>query len=167
MNFYLPSTGLTIIELIVVLAIISAVVAFSVLSLGNFASERYLKASAQDLASTMKWARQLAITNRKAHQVVFSSSDDRYWIEDNEGKKIGRSQQLKRGVHFSNPNLGKNGEEDGIVEFDNPEDGGFSFYPRGSAETGSIYLQEKGKERWYTLTVAGTTGYVRIYAEKH
>jgi len=167
MSLFPSNTGLTLIELIVVLAIISAVVAFSVLSLKNFASERYLKTSARDLASTIKWARRLAITKRKPYRVVFSSSDDRYWVEDDESNKIGRSWQLKRGVHFSNPRLGKKGEEDGIVEFDHPEDGALSFYSRGTAETGSIYLQEEGKGRWYTLTVAGITGYVRIYPEKH
>jgi len=167
MNFPLSNAGLTLIELIVVLAIISAVVAFSTLSLENFASERYLKTSARDLASTIKRARRLAITKRKPHRVVFSCSDGSYWIEDDENNKIDRSWQLKRGVHFSNPHLDKKGEEDGIVEFDDPEDGSLSFYPRGSAETGSIYLQEKGKGGWYTLTVAGITGYVRIYPEKH
>ena len=44
-------------------------------------------------------------------------------------------------------------EEDGIVEFDNPDDSGFSFYPQGTAESGSIYLREKESERWHTVTM--------------
>ena len=39
------------------------------------------------------------------------------------------------------------------VEFDHPDDSGFSFYPQGTAESGSIYLKEKGRERWRTVTM--------------
>ncbi len=42
-------------------------------------------------------------------------------------------------------------EEDGIVEFDNPDDSCFSFYPQGTGESGSIYLREKESERWHTI----------------
>ena len=44
-------------------------------------------------------------------------------------------------------------EEDGIVEFDNPDDSGYSFYAQGTAGSGSIYLKEKEGERWHTITM--------------
>jgi prepilin-type N-terminal cleavage/methylation domain-containing protein len=159
--------GFTLIELIVVLGVVSAVVFLGILSASNFLSRSRLKASAEDIASILRGARRLSITKRKEYRVVFDPTRRKYWIEDEEEMVIEGSHSLLENVVFADPDLWKREEEDGIVEFDDPDDDSFSFYPQGTAEAGSIYLKNEGSGRWYTITVSPTTGYIRVYSEKH
>jgi len=160
-------SGFTLIELIIVIGIISSVTVISTLSIGNFLSQTHLKSSAEDIASTLRWARRLAITKRANYKVVFDTERGRYWIEDEDNNVVDKRQKLRKNILFANPSLGKEGEGDGIVELDDPDDDSFSFYPQGTAEAGSIYIQNKNSKEWWTITISGTTGYVRIYQEKH
>jgi len=73
-------SGFTLIELIIVIGIISSVTVISTLSIGNFLSQTHLKSSAEDIASTLRWARRLAITKRANYKVVFDTERGRYWI---------------------------------------------------------------------------------------
>ena len=159
--------GFSLVELIVVLAIISGVTIIGTLSTQNFLSETYLKSSAQDLAITLRSARRLAITKREIYKVVIAPSQRKYWVEDIKENRVEGVGQLKSGIIFANPNLGKMGEEDGIVEFGYWNDNAFSFFPRGEAEAGSIYLKDERNGNWYTLTIVPTTGKVSIYPYKH
>ncbi len=109
----------------------------------------------------------MAITKRKEYRVIFNPQRSRYWLEDKEGNITGERRSLQENIVFADPELNKMQEEDGIVEFDNPDDSGISFYPQGTAESGSIYLKEKEGERWHTITITASTGYARIYPEKH
>jgi prepilin-type N-terminal cleavage/methylation domain-containing protein len=161
------ASGLTLIELIVVLGVVSVVVFWGILSLGSFLSQSRLKNSAEDVASTLRWARRLSITKRREYRVVFEPVRRKYWIEDEEGMVIEGKHLLLENVIFADPGLWKKEEEDGIVEFDDPDDDNFSFYPRGTAETGSVYLKNKDSGKWYTITISSTTGYIRVYPKKH
>jgi len=160
-------SGFTLIELIIVIGIISSVTVMSTLFVGNFLSQTHLKSSAADIAGTLRWARRLAITKRANFKVVFDTKRGRYWIKDKDNSIVDKIQKLRENILFANPCLGKKGEEDGIVEFNDPDDNSFSFYPQGTAETGSIYLQNKENKEWHTITIAGATGYVKVYPEKH
>jgi len=159
-------SGLSLIELIVAIGIISSIILLGSLYFKNHFSETILETSAQELASTLLWARRLAITKRKVHKVVFEPKRRRYWIENEDDGKVDRAIYLKKGVMPADPELGKWGEEDGIVEAGVP-DNAFLFYPQGTAEGGSIYLKEEGSKKWYTITLVPTTGDVRIYQGKH
>lgn len=161
------TSGFTLIELIVVLGVVSVVVFLGILSVGGFLSRSRLKNSAEDIASTLRWARRLSITKRREYRVVFDPARRKYWIEDEEKMVIEGKHSLLENVAFANPDLWKREEEDGIVEFDDPDDDSLSFYPQGTAETGSIYLKNEGSGRWYTITISSTTGYIRVYPEKH
>ena len=155
------------IELMVVLGVVSVVVFLFILSASSFLSRSRLKNSAEDIASTLRWARRLAITKRKEYRVVFDPARRKYWIEDEEGMVIEGKHSLLENVVFADPDLSKREEEDGIVEFDDPDDDRLSFFPQGTAETGSIYLKNEDSGRWYTITISSTTGYIRVYPEKH
>jgi len=159
--------GFSLVELIVVLAIISGVTVVATLSTRNFLSETYLKSSAQDLSVTLKLAHRLAITKREIYKVVIVPSQRKYWIEDIKENRVEGVGHLKSGIIFADPELDKIGEEDGIVEFGYWNDDAFSFFPQGAAEAGSIYLKDKRNGNWYTLTIVPTTGKVSIYPYKH
>lgn len=158
--------GFLLVELIFVLGIIVSVTLFGFVALHERFSQSLLKTSAQEIASTLTWARRLAITKRKSHKVVFAVKRRQYWIENEDGEPVDKIVNLKKGIIFANPNLNKWGEEDGIVE------GGFSdncflFYPQGTAEGGSIYLKAENQDSWYTITVVPSTGKVNVYEGKH
>jgi len=155
------------VEFIVVLAIISGIVAMATLSIRNFLSETYLKSSTQDLATTLRLARRLAITKRETYRVVINTPKGKYWIEDAKENRMEGVGYLKSGIIFADPNLDKMGEEDGIVEFGYWDDDAFSFFPQGTAEAGSIYLKDERNGNWYTITIVPTTGRVNTYPNKH
>jgi len=156
-----------LIELMVALGVVSVVIFLFIFSGSSFLSRSRLKNSAEDIASTLRWARRLAITKRKEYRVVFDPARRKYWIEDEEKMVIEGKHSLLENVVFADPDLSKREEEDGIVEFDDPDDDSLSFYPQGTAETGSIYLKNEDSGRWYTITISYTTGYIRLYPEKH
>ena len=150
---YTNRFGYTLIELIIVLAIIGTVVSISAPFVSGFLFRTNLESSAEDIVSTLRWARRLAITKRKEYRVIFNPQRGMYWLEDKEGNITGERHSLQENIVFADPELNKMQEEDGIVEFDHPDDSGISFYPQGTAESGSIYLKEKEGERWRTVTM--------------
>jgi Tfp pilus assembly protein FimT len=160
------SPSFSLLELLVVLGIISSLTLLGSLFFYHHLSETLLKTSAQEIASTLIWARRLAITKRQSHRVVFQTEKKKYWIEDNRGKQVEGVAYLKRNIVFADPELNKWGEENGLIE-SGILDQAFSFYPQGTAEGGSIYLREKNGDNWYTITVVPTTGKVRVYPGKH
>ena len=158
--------GFMLVELIFVLGIIVSITLFGFVALHKRFSQSLLKTSAQEMVSTLTWARRLAITKRKLHKVVFAVKRRQYWIEDEDGEPLDKVINLKEGIIFANPNLNKWGEEDGIVE------GGFSdncfvFYPQGTCEGGSIYLKAENQDSWYTVTLVPSTGKANLYEGKH
>jgi len=159
--------GYTLIELIIVVAMVGTVITVCLPFISDFLFKTRLDNSAEDIVSTLRLARRLAITKREKCRVVFNSLKGKYWLEDKEGNIIGEKRSLQESIVFANPELHKEGEEDGIVELDNPDNSSFSFYSQGTVEAGSIYLQEKGTQEWRTITITPSTGYARIYPEKH
>ena len=159
-------SGFSLIELIVAMGLISSIIFLGSLHFQSHLSQTLLKTSSQEVASTLRWARRLAITKRQPHKVVFQPQTGKYWIENAKGEKVEGVVCLKKRIKFANPELGKTGEEDGLVEAGIP-DNAFSFYPQGTAEGGSIYLKDSEKGNWYTVTITPTTGGVTIYEEKH
>lgn len=159
-------SGFTLIELVVVIAVISLVSFLAIFSTGNFLSKTRLQNSAENIAAALRWGRRLAITKRKEYKVSFDLREKSYWVEDNEGGIREKEKKLEKNIIFADPCLEKWGEADGIVELDDPDDDSFLFYPKGTAETGSIYLQSEASKKWYTITIA-LNGYVRVYPQKH
>ena len=159
--------GLTLVEVLLVLAISAVIISMSVLALGRLSGKNYLRASARDLAEAMRYTRRLALTTRSPFWLVFGPEYRTFWTEAEFGERPDRSWRLKDGICLADPDLGKEGEEDGIVEGDDPDDAAFRFSPRGTAEGGSVYLRREGQDRWFTVTVQGPTGEIRVYDGKH
>ena len=76
--------GFTITELLIVLTLIGILSAVSMPALKGFAATRRLKASAYTLRSLLTFARDMAITDRTAHLVVFDFDSERYWLASSE-----------------------------------------------------------------------------------
>lgn len=76
--------GFTITELLIVLTLIGILSVVSMPTLKGFAATRRLKASAYTLRSLLTFARDMAITDRTAHLVVFDFDSERYWLASSE-----------------------------------------------------------------------------------
>ncbi len=76
--------GFTITELLIVLTLMGILSAVSMPTLKGFAVTRRLKASAHTIRSLLTFARDMAITDRAAHLVVFDLNNDRCWLASSE-----------------------------------------------------------------------------------
>ena len=77
-------SGFTITELLIVLTLIGILSAISMPTLKGFAATRRLKASAYTIRSLLTFARDMAITDRAAHLVVFDLDNGRCWLASSE-----------------------------------------------------------------------------------
>ena len=76
--------GFTITELLIVLTLMGILSAISMPTLKGFAVTRRLKSSAYTIRSLLTFARDMAITDRTAHLVVFDLDNDRCWLASSE-----------------------------------------------------------------------------------
>ncbi len=76
--------GFSLMEIMVVLAIIAVLSSISMPAMRGFAASRRLHTSARAMADTLTFARDMAITERITHLVVFDVSNNRYWLASSE-----------------------------------------------------------------------------------
>ena len=76
--------GFTMMELLLVMAIIAVLSAISMPALKGFASTRRLKASAQTVRNLLVFARDMAITERTGHLVVLDLDREQCWLASSE-----------------------------------------------------------------------------------
>ena len=77
-------SGFTITELLIVLTLMGILSAIAMPTLKGFAGTRRLKASAYTIRSLLTFARDMAITDRTAHVVVFDLDNGRCWLASSE-----------------------------------------------------------------------------------
>lgn len=80
----LGSTGFTLIEIMIVLALIAIVSSIAMPSLRGFAASTRLKSTAQAIRDMLNFARDMAITERTSYLVVFDLTANRYWLASSE-----------------------------------------------------------------------------------
>ena len=124
--------GLTLLELVIAVFIISAAVGVSIPALTRGRSSLSLRAAGRDLVSVMRYAREKAVTNlEEVHLVLDRESHTvSFWSEGGEGK---RNLALPRQVRFES--FARSGEP--IVE--GPLI--IRFLPNGSAEAAEVLLR--------------------------
>ncbi len=76
--------GFSLMEIMVVLAIIAVLSSISAPALRGFAASRRLKSSARAIVDTLGFARDMAITEKNTHLVVFDIDANRYWLASSE-----------------------------------------------------------------------------------
>ena len=78
------SKGFTLIEIMIVLALIAILSSIAMPSLRGFAASARLKSTAHAIRDILNFARDMAITERAAYLVVFDLTTNRYWLASNE-----------------------------------------------------------------------------------
>jgi len=71
-------------EIMLVFAIIAVLSSISMPAMRGFAASRRLTTSAHAIADTLAFARDMAITERTTHLVIFDVSSNRYWLASSE-----------------------------------------------------------------------------------
>ena len=80
----LASKGFTLIEILIVLALIAILSSIAMPSLRGFAASTRLKSTAHAIRDILSFARDLAITERASYLVVFDLTANRYWLASSE-----------------------------------------------------------------------------------
>ena len=96
--------GFTLIELVVVLALISIIAAIVLPRLDPFVPQRRLKSAARRLSGTISLAYAEAIAKNRTYRLYFELESDRYWItevtDDEEDEETASAIGIRLGTHF-------------------------------------------------------------------
>lgn len=129
--------GFTLLELILVVLIISALVGLSTPMFRKTLADMQFNQACMDLNSALNYARQAAILNKGEYQVKLNAGEGKFWIQPG-GKAYSLPKEIK------------------IIS----DKGQITFYPTGRCEAATITVTSGSKSR--TFTTEGTAGYVKI-----
>ncbi|MCG9127195.1 prepilin-type N-terminal cleavage/methylation domain-containing protein [Candidatus Poribacteria bacterium] len=76
--------GFSLMEIMLVFAIIAVVSSITMPAMKGVSSSRRLKTSARAIVDTLSFARDMAITERNTHLVVFDLTGNRFWLASSE-----------------------------------------------------------------------------------
>ncbi|MDP8230204.1 MAG: prepilin-type N-terminal cleavage/methylation domain-containing protein [Candidatus Gorgyraea atricola] len=151
--------GFTLVEMLVVLAIIAMLLGISLPFTSGFGKGLRIKTSARAIMGTLRVARSNAITHREENTVVFDIEEGEYWIEDSTGAIFEKKRRLSRSIEFKVPET-EEGEKDDPITF---EEDKVTFFSTGAIKgiSGSITIADKrGESR--TISIIGSTGKITI-----
>lgn len=153
--------GFTLVELVVVTAIIGLILASVAIRFDSLTVSARLRSSAREVASTIGLAHSQASSTGRAQTMVFDTDNHEYWIEsDSEGQGEGkewlpRKKCLYRDVTFEDIQVGEEMySERGALSIE--------ISPLGVTSASMIHLQAEGGGQM-TLEVCPLTGLVRFY----
>ena len=144
--------GITLVELLVVLAIIGLILGISVPGLTRYAGQLRLKSTTRQMVGLVSLARSLAISSRQNHAVVVDLDQREVAVLNlASGEPLERVLRLPSGVTVEVDVGGEPAPEPRIV-----------FRPTGGLEgrTTTLVLADRGRSN--TITVTGTTGAVSV-----
>lgn len=151
-----PSWGFTLVEMLVVLAIIGMLMGISLPFTSSFGKGLKIKTTARAIAGVLRVAKSNAVTLRKNYSVVFDVKKDEYWIEDASGQVYEKKYSLPASIKFE---VKDNKEADPVTFKDDKA----TFNPSGGMEEsgGSVTFTDKqGDSR--TISVIGSTGKISV-----
>jgi Tfp pilus assembly protein FimT len=151
-NFRGREAGLTLVEAVVVLAIVGVLAVVATLNINRAIAHWELVTAARTMVSDMRSARDLAMTKGMDTVVWIYKDQGHYAVERRDG--VWESVYLPKRVQFA----------DGFIDSEGkykicPSD--FSFTSSGTSSTGTSKLESTSEEARYVI-VFGNTGRVRV-----
>jgi len=152
-------SSFTLVELLVVLAIMSIILSISAGYFIGFKSGNALRLGSQVVVAALHQARTMAITQQSPHGVALDSSQSRVFVfrkPDGATRiKVSEDYQLPKGVFIDDSNF----RLDTHVEVNARA---VLFSSTGTATNGSIWLRNS-HGKFNTITVIAPTGRARIF----
>ncbi len=136
--------GVTLIELVVVFAIIAIGSLLAVPNIGPWIANYRLRTATRDITSTLRVAQMRAVSNNLNYQVLFDVGAGTYRLQRNSGGWVdeGTLQTLPTGIRINDPA---------------PSNNPLTFSPNSSSNGGTITLKNtKNSQR--TIAVLPSTG---------
>ncbi|MCK4437054.1 GspH/FimT family pseudopilin [bacterium] len=156
LNFF----GFTLLELLVVLAIMAMLTGMSVPAISGYIKGARLKGGAREIASALRLARTMAITKRDIYSVDFDIANRQFWIEWS-GNVVGETYTLPDTIDIRRPGAIYN-EDDYITFVNNQAD--FKATGGLSGTSGSVWVADKN-DNYKRIGVSNTTGRVIVDEE--
>ena len=157
--------GITLMELIIVMAIIALGAVLMVPNIAGWIPHYRLRSATRDVVSTLRVAQMKAVARNMDHRVTFDPGEGSYFIMRrttagmNNWVKITVSDEVAAGADDAKQFLPSGVQFDSVnfpTAVNNPE-----FYPNSTASGGNVVLKNsRGTLR--TIIVAPTTGRIRI-----
>ena len=180
--------GFSLMEIMLVFVIIAVLSTISMPAMRGFTASRRLKTSAQAVADTLAFARDMAITEKTTHLIVFDVDTNRYWLASSEtfdvqnplasagrtanptastGNQVvvsrtsgimGISQPLSQGISIAALVTSHNGVTQRITAGAN-----FVYFSPTSTSTNTIVYLQNVRGSVIAIAVEGTTGRASIH----
>lgn len=158
----------TLIELLIVIAIIMVLVAVAIPNINGMLPNIRLKSAARDLVSNLQKLRMEAVKNNLPSTIVFDSSisPGRYYFDSNGNDVFDPGEYAigfsgyKSGVDFG---IGATGGNNWNLPPDNSctQVPSITFSSRGTANSGTVYVDNRNRDICFAVTVL-TTGSINI-----
>ena len=148
-----PVAAMTLVELLVVLAVIGIIVTMSVPSFTGYAKQIRLKATTRQVVGLLSLARSLAISSHEDHAVIVDPDAHAISIV-----RVASGEALEQVVRFPSTMTvdvqvgGAPAQESEVV-----------FRPSGSLNGRSVSLILSDRDQIQTITVTGATGAVSVH----
>jgi len=149
-------SGFTLIELVVVVAIVGMLLASVAIRFDSLTVSARLRASAREIASTIGLAHSRASATGRAQTIVFDTDSQQYWIESSaQEERASAARGLYRSISFRDIQIGDElyGER-GTLSIE--------ISPLGITSACMIHLEAEGGGEM-TLEVCPLTGSVRFF----
>jgi prepilin-type N-terminal cleavage/methylation domain-containing protein len=159
----LKRAGMTLIELAVTLAVVTALAVLVVPGLGGWVRHYRIKGAVRQIVSEMELAKIRALKQNREYRIWMDTSAGIYRLErgnrpdmSSDWEREGRDLSLPGSVSF------------GAVTFEKTESGldherAAEFNPHGTARPGRVVLSVSGDDEKYTITVRNITGKITTH----
>ena len=167
--------GFTLIEILIVIAIMGVLLGSASLYMGNRSKRARLRADASSLADYMTIARVRAVRDAHSWAIQFDPAHNNYKIYSSSGETppaaddwangnetIFRTLSLKKGVGFGSGHGLRPG-----ASVDPPDGISFTanrvvFNPNGTSESGTVYLKNVDDDT-FAISSLSTTGRIKVW----
>lgn len=146
--------GFSLIELLLVLFIISLSVALSVPAINTGLNHLEIKGAAKYLATTLRYARNQAISEKTAYYVKIDANENKVIILHDDKqfeRELNISEDIIKIVDVSKERIDESIKSKTI-----------SFYPRGSSSGGTFEIWDKKGQPAYRLIVKPSNGKIKV-----
>ena len=151
--------GTTLVEVMVVMALVGALMAMAVWGIRGWAISAAHKGTAQQVQTVLRTTQQRAITEGTSFCVEFDTATDRYAVFR---FACGDSARVKTAGWFATGSGEVQLSGPAFLDASGTAQTGVTFTPRGSAWPGQVAVVRNGSSVSYEVEVEGMTGRVSV-----